>query len=294
MHLSRTVRLSAILAAASLAACTSGTPEGAGNDTAYASPSAVSTDLAQTFTVGDRELYMRCTGTGSPTLLLESGDSVPFAAMSNIQSAFDGRHRVCAYDRANNGRASSPAATPRTAADVHADLDGLLEAADVPPPYVLIGHSAGGFLVQSYARTHPETVTGVLAMNPVPPFDLTLRTAFPSMTDAERAAENAYFRGGEGNGEHIDYKTSGEQLASVAFPRQIAFSMLISTIKQCDSVDDICGRTYEAYEQNMQAVARQWAEGRYTQVPAGHEIYRDDLPAVVQAISELIVRAGDD
>ncbi len=252
----------------------------------------MSTDFAQAFPVGDRKLYMRCTGSGSPTLLIESGDGAPLGAMSEIPSAFADRQRVCAYDRANNGRASSPAATPRTAADVHADLDGLLKAAHVSPPYVMIGHSAGGFLVQSYARTHPETVVGVLAMNPVPPFDLTVRTAFPSMTEAERAAETRYYRGGEGNGEHIDYKTSGEQLAGAPFPQQVAFSMLISTIEQCDSEDDICGRTYAAYEQNMHAVTRQWADGHFTQVPAGHEIYRDDFPAVEKAITELIGRAS--
>jgi pimeloyl-ACP methyl ester carboxylesterase len=84
-----------------------------------------------------------------------------------VRQAFDLRVRVCAYDRANTG-ASGAAPTPRAATAVAADLNGLLAAAQMPGPYVLVGHSAGGMFVQSYARRYPDSVVGLVAMHPVP------------------------------------------------------------------------------------------------------------------------------
>jgi pimeloyl-ACP methyl ester carboxylesterase len=59
------------------------------------------------------------------------------------------------------------------------DLHRLLGAADVPGPYVLVGHSAGGLLVQLYARTYPGDLAAVVAMNPVPSAGPWLAQAVP-------------------------------------------------------------------------------------------------------------------
>jgi pimeloyl-ACP methyl ester carboxylesterase len=196
------------------------------------------------FAVGDRELWISCIGTGSPTLVLEAGEAVPSGVMATpVQQAFVSRVRVCSYDRANTG-ASGSAPTPRAASDIAADLNGLLEAADVPRPYVLVGHSAGGMFVQSYARMYPESVVGVVAMNPVPPWDLWVKRAFPAMTKAERRGETAYYAGE--NGESFDYRLSSRQIDAESVPPTVAFHLLISTSAQCESPTDICsaaGRT---------------------------------------------------
>ena len=86
---------------------------------------------------------------------------------------------------------------PRAASEIVADLNALLSAASVPGPYVLVGHSAGGMFVQMYARTFPENVAGVIAMNPVPPFAEWREQGFLEMTKQERAGEIAYYEGGE-------------------------------------------------------------------------------------------------
>ena len=76
--------------------------------------------------------------------------------------------RACSYDPANGlwGR-SDPAPTPRTAADVVADLHALLAAAKVPDPYVLAGHSDGGLFVQLYASKHAANVRGLVLIDAV-------------------------------------------------------------------------------------------------------------------------------
>ena len=209
--------------------------------------------------------------------------------MEPIRSAYSADVRVCSYDRANTGNSGS-APTPRTADDIAADLHGLLEAAEVPGPYVLVGHSAGGMLVQAYARTYSDEVAGVVAMNPVPPWGPWSTKGFRKMTPQERQEETHYYRGA--NNESFDYLASSEQLANLPLPKKIPFHLLISTVAQCESPDDICARTYPAYESIMRDLSREWPEGRFTQTRAGHEIYLSNLTAVRAALDDVLQRTG--
>jgi len=87
-----------------------------------------------------------------------------------------------------------------------------LTFAEVPGPYVPVGHSAAGVFVQLYARTYPGEVVGVVAMNPVAPAGLWLERALPLMTDQERSDDEASNDRGEGEGEQFDWYTSFTQL----------------------------------------------------------------------------------
>ena len=207
--------------------------------------------------------------------------------MNGLKQALAERGTACSYDRANQGRSGS-APVPRTASEIVADLNTLLSAASVPGPYVLMGHSAGGMFVQMYARTFPENVAGVIAMNPVPPFAEWREQGFPEMTKQEREGEMAYYEGE--NGESFDYRASSEQIAEAPAPPNVPFEMLLSTIAQCDSPDDICGRTYPAYEAIMETVSQEWPDGGFSQVESGHEIYVGDLEAVLAIVDRVLAR----
>ena len=76
--------------------------------------------------------------------------------------------RACSYDPANGlwGR-SDPAPTPRSGKDIVADLHALLDAAKVPGPYVLAGHSDGGLFAELYASKHPNEVAGLVLIDAV-------------------------------------------------------------------------------------------------------------------------------
>jgi pimeloyl-ACP methyl ester carboxylesterase len=154
------------------------------------------------------------------------------------------------------------------------DLHALLLAAKVPGPYVLIGQSAGGTFVQLYARSYPDEVAGVVAMNPVPPADPWMQDALPLMTEQERADEEAYYRS-ELDEEAFDWNVSSAQVESAPPPPDVPFLLLISTIAQCDSPDDACGRTYGVYEDVMQSVAAAWPQGRYAQIDGSHAFFSE-------------------
>jgi hypothetical protein len=108
------------------------------------------------------------------------------------------------------------------------------------------------------------------------------------MTRQERAGEIAYFEGE--NGESFDYRVSSEQIDEAPAPPDVPFEMLISTIAQCENPDDICGRTYPAYEAIMQAVSQEWPDGGFSQVESGHEIHVGDLEAVLALVDDVLAR----
>jgi alpha-beta hydrolase superfamily lysophospholipase len=95
---------------------------------------------------------------------LDTSDSYVFA-----EAAVSEVTRACVYDRANLGR-SDPAPGPRGLPELVGDLEGLLEAARIPGPYVLVGTSGGGYITAGYAYAHPERVAGMVFVEVPAPF----------------------------------------------------------------------------------------------------------------------------
>ena len=105
--------------------------------------------------VGGHKLHINCTGTGSPTVVLEPGLGEPSTAMAWIAPDVAATTRVCVYDRAGRGWSES-AGTPQDGVQVATDLHTLLDRAGEHGPYVLAGHSAGGLYVLNFARALPR------------------------------------------------------------------------------------------------------------------------------------------
>jgi pimeloyl-ACP methyl ester carboxylesterase len=106
-------------------------------------------------------------GSGTPTVILEAGTDLPGSDWRAVQAQLGLLTRTCAYDRAGTGY-SSDAPPGRSADAVVEDLHGLLEAADVSAPYVLVGHSVGGLYVRRYARRYREQVAGLVLVEATP------------------------------------------------------------------------------------------------------------------------------
>lgn len=110
--------------------------------------------------VGNRTLHLRCDGEGSPTLLFEMGAGAWGLYWSRIQSETSRITRSCVYDRAGYGW-SDPGPSPRSPDALLSDLRALVERSGERPPFILVGHSLGGWLVRLYRDRYPEDVAGI-------------------------------------------------------------------------------------------------------------------------------------
>jgi alpha/beta hydrolase fold len=119
---------------------------------------------------GDRGLYARCTGSGSPTVVMEAGDGDTSDSYTFAEDEIAEVTRTCVYDRANLGQ-SDPAPGPRGLQELVGDLEALLESAEIPGPYVLVGTSGGGFITAGYAAQNPDDVAGMVFVDTGAPFE---------------------------------------------------------------------------------------------------------------------------
>src|SRR5215213_4726244 len=114
--------------------------------------------------VGGHRMHLHCTGTGSPTVVLEPGQGGASSDSGWVAPAVARDSTVCVYDRAGRGW-SGGADGPQDAAQIAADLHTLLERAQVPGPYVLAGHSFGGLYVQTFAANYPHQLAGLVLLD---------------------------------------------------------------------------------------------------------------------------------
>ena len=129
--------------------------------------------------VGGHRLHLNCTGSGAPTVILESGLGETGDYWGWISAAVARDTKVCAYDRAGRGW-SDPAAAPQDGAEVARDLHTLLDRGLVQGPLVLVGHSTGAQYVRIFAGRYPEQVAGMVLLDGQPAEVFEDLPAFPT------------------------------------------------------------------------------------------------------------------
>jgi pimeloyl-ACP methyl ester carboxylesterase len=115
----------------------------------------------QFYDLGEFRLHLYCTGSGSPALILEGGLGSPGEMWARVQPELAKNHQVCSYDRAGLGW-SDASPEPRTVQNIVDELDSLLSRSKISGPYVLVGHSFGGYIVRVYAKKYPAEVAGIV------------------------------------------------------------------------------------------------------------------------------------
>ncbi len=157
--------------------------------------------------VGTHRLYLDCIGQGSPKVILEGGAGTWSLFYRHIQDEVARDTRVCTYDRAGYG-ASDEGPAPRTASVLADELHRLLQTAGEEPPYLLAGHSLGGYILRIYQRRHAAEVTALVLVESGHEQQWTrlpaaVRESVKAAVPQFRAAAEAA-RAGELQAEHLD------------------------------------------------------------------------------------------
>jgi pimeloyl-ACP methyl ester carboxylesterase len=272
--------------------------------------------------VGGYKMHIHCTGEGSPTVILESGLGDTYVSWRKVQPQIAKFVRVCSYDRAGLGYSdSSP--QPRTSKVIADQLHALLQAAGIAPPYVLVGHSMGGFNVRLYASLFPGEVVGMVLVdashpdqdNRLPPelknmegtwlreaefLEFTTPFGIPRLMGlcsddpVERAAECNWRTAREGVSEMKAFSESAAQTAATGSLGDIPLAVLSHDPEKPSSElpPDLARPTNDAWEKMQEELAHLSTRG--TQAIAknsSHYIQIDRPDLVVDAVRDVVEQA---
>ena len=180
----------------------------------------------RTTDVHGRRLRYICEGAGPVTSVIDQGQGLSIEqgferpepmGWTRVFKEIQNSARILMHDRAGLG-SSDPASGPRTCSEMVDDLRAVLSAAQARPPYVLVGHSIGGFNVRFFAGRYPSEVLGLVLVDSCHPDQL---GKFASILPPEATGEATplkLLRRGPGaalTAEAIDFRVCAEQARGV-------------------------------------------------------------------------------
>lgn len=273
---------------------------------------------------GGSSLYMHidCSGQGAPSVVLDSGLGDSFLSWQKVQAEVAKFTRVCSYDRAGIGYSDS-SSRPRTSQVIAEELNLLLRVAGVSPPYVLVGHSMGGYNVRVFAGLYHNEVAGVVLVDashpdqekrlPIELGDMEsswLRQAeflefgmpfgIPRLLDlcdenaAVRAVECNFHTAREGVAEMKAFHESAVQAAAAGSLGDLRLAVLSHDPDKpsAELPPDLVKPTNDAWEKMQEELAHLSTSG--TQVIAknsGHYIQMDRPDVVIDAVRSVVDQA---
>jgi pimeloyl-ACP methyl ester carboxylesterase len=272
--------------------------------------------------VGGYKMHIDCTGSGSPAVILDSGLGDSYVSWRKVQPEIAQFARVCSYDRAGLGY-SDFRLRHRTSKDIAEELQALLRNAQVQAPYVLVGHSMGGYDVRVYASLYPNEVAGMVlvdASHPeqqkrfpqaindlnasdlrqqeflaaIMPFGIPRLLGFCGGDSEIRAAECNFYSALESVEELREFPKSAVQAAGTRSLGDLPLAVLSSdpNMPHPEIPEDLDKPTSDAWQQMQEELAHLSTRGtRVVAKNSGHYIQLDRSDLVVNAIRSVVNEA---
>ena len=112
-------------------------------------------------------------GSGQPTIVLINGGSGPIEGWMRILPELSKLSTVFSFNRFGVGKSDKPKEAQDGTTIVHT-LREALSSVGLKPPFLLVGHSLGGFYANLFARLYPNEVAGVVLLEASHSKDTTL------------------------------------------------------------------------------------------------------------------------
>jgi pimeloyl-ACP methyl ester carboxylesterase len=254
-------------------------------------PTSAAVDHGFDVTVDGRSIHGRCEGDavpGAPTIVLDVGMGNDLTELDPVAERLTSRSMVCSYDRAGILESDPPPSTPRPISALVEDLHGFLAAANIPPPYFLIGHSIGATNVFMFAQRYPDEVAGFVAMNGTPAHYARWSRQAGRIETRRELREYEILPLTGANPEGIDLRGT-DGISDLPLPDRMPYAVMYAL--SCHG-DDFCERIRPIELGTFEDAARIGAGGRLVEVRgADHEIWTTDLAEVMRTIDEIWAEA---
>jgi pimeloyl-ACP methyl ester carboxylesterase len=232
--------------------------------------------------VGGYELNLDCRGSGSPTVVLEAGyDSSGIDTWFDLLEPISQMSRVCTYDRAGTGGSDRrPHGLHVTSMLQAEELHRLLDGAGVGPPYVVVGHSYGGFISRLFAARYPKETAGLVLVD-------------SSHEDEIKPYRRYYGNSPEGDwvdgGDRIDIDATARALRKTA--RDLG-DLPLAVVKAGRYEDVLTTRLWDRTQGDLATLS---SNAVFVQATGGHFVMNDDPNVLLAAIDAVVssARSGD-
>jgi pimeloyl-ACP methyl ester carboxylesterase len=234
--------------------------------------------------IGGYRLAYQCVGTGSPTVIAESGyDTGGTTEFSGLLEPIGQISRICTYDRAGTGNSDNrprSEAKGLTSEDQARELHALLQAAAIEPPYVLVAHSYGGFVSRLFAATYPGETQALVLIE--------------SSHEDEIPAYRRYFRDDPAEADWVDGGDLLDIDATAAALRSRArdFGSMPLVVIRAQTYDDVLAETL--WRRTQADLATLSTDGMEIEALDSGHFVQDDNPGVVVAAVRAAVTAARD
>jgi pimeloyl-ACP methyl ester carboxylesterase len=228
--------------------------------------------------IGDTEIAFERLGETGPVIVFESALGSDMHGWAAVARPLAACARIVRYDRPGIGRSGPRRSTGvRLASTVAAELMALLHALALPPSYVLVGHSLGGFYMQAFARKYPHETAAVVLVDSASPLEPpgVFGSIVPPNPESIMAAEEAGFA-----------PSAAAMLAGPPFP-PVPLIVLVATNH------DVTPDREALWQEVQKQTAALSPKGQLKIVHgAGHFIQNDRPQVVIEAVREAMREAG--
>lgn len=227
-------------------------------------------------------------GTGSPTVIFESGLGTPLNNWEQIQSSISANYKTVSYDR--RGIGESPATdSERTLENLVSDLDILISQNKIDGPVIFVGHSLGGHIVRKYQQLFPSKVAGLFLVDPTNEYiyEEVFKHMSPESADSMKTAwDNSFKKGSVGvYNEWKEAYNIDELMRQCPLPSEIPITILASYQRSTFLTEKnakIKNEQYSAWQKDKQNVKI------LTTTNSGHYIHLGEPEWVISELEKYL------
>ncbi|WP_019424384.1 alpha/beta fold hydrolase [Paenibacillus sp. OSY-SE] len=241
-------------------------------------------------TCANAKLYSKYSRKSTPSVIFIAGLGDSCETWNEVQDRISQETSTFSYDRAGVGR-SQAASVPRTCHSLVEELSELLQALDVEPPYVLVGHSFGGLVARLYASLNPQLISGMILVDAAPEYK---EVAYEKVLPEKLVSGNReYLENPMLNSEKIDKVQSYKQIVDHSRQSDIPLSIITRGLPDMGDEEwphlEILGieQRLQAEFQWLSTSSKHRIAGR-----SGHYIHHDEPEIVIEEIMIMLKGMG--